>query len=966
MYSNSTLKRFAFLLFCSALVLATNDTYAQKKKATDWSKIFETNRGNLSDFQKSFEKAERIHERKARRAKRKGKTLGETPGFEIFKRWEAYVEPRVYPSGDLSLLNNTYPNYLEYLQNQSSTNKKTRNSSWSAVGPFGKPKLLIPAHTDRTGTGRVTFVVVHPKNDSIIFVGTPDGGLWKSIDAGNTYTTNTNMLPITGCAELIIDTGNVNTMYLATGDYETDRRSIGILKSTDGGDTWLPTSLTFTAANEVRITRLLVNPANQSEMIAATSQGTFKTTDGWATNTPGIFPGVGTPILSDMEMKPNDPQVIYTSGVEMFKSVDGGLNWVTITNGLPMITDVIRSSLAVTPADPNLVYVMYSANNNGFNGLYLSTDAGNNFNVRSTTPNIFGYELNGLDAGGQGFWDMALSVSPTAGGSLMTGAINHYESTDSGSTWRIVTHWVFGNDSARPQVHADVHNLIHANNTEIWSCNDGGLFKTPDNGVSWIDYSRNMNISQIVRLGTSLTDSNRIITGMQDNGTNLKISADSFYSVLGGDGGDCFFDNSDNNTVYYSYIHGEMHRSGDNGITDTTIVNGIPAGETSGADFYSNWHQDPVTSTTLYAAGRPALYKSTNRGDNWSAIGTPPGTGNISEFAIAPTNNSVIYAIKKDAVSKSVDGGTSFTNITSTLPLDSQVALVNLAVRTADEVWVVLSGYSANDKAYKSLDGGATWINVSAGLPNIPMNTIVLDTAVIGKMAAYIGADIGVYYQDSTTANVNTPYMTNLPNVSVRDLEIFYPGRKLRAATYGRGVWQSPLQTLQPLYVTEVLAGSVAGESNLLTWNSLADVAEYEVLRSNDGTTFTKIGTVSNTGSNALTFTDSKPINGANHYQLKANLAQGQSRNSNKILLVNSNNAFEVYPNPAQNILNVNYNAASYALRLLGTNGTVYYTVDNAKNLHTIDVRSMASGNYVLEIVPANGSKISKIVTINK
>ena len=189
------------------------------------------------------------------------------------------------------------------------------------------------------------------------------------------------------------------------------------------------------------------------------------------------------------------------------------------------------------------------------------------------------------------------------------------------------------------------------------------------------------------------------------------------------------------------------------------------------------FHQDPVTAATIYAGGRTALYRSTNSGTSWSALGTPTGTGNIMEFVIAPSNNQVIYAIKSgtNAVSKSTNGGTSFTAVSTGLPTGVAPTSVTVSNTDANIVFVTYSGYSAANKVYKSTNGGTSWTSISSGLPNIPVNTIVFQNGSSND-AVYIGTDVGVYYKDNTSAWI--AFNTGLPNVSVRDLEITYLGIK--------------------------------------------------------------------------------------------------------------------------------------------------------------------------------------------
>lgn len=770
------------------LFTAQNST-AQSAK---WSDIFTAPKANFYDIQKSYEKQEKKWEKADRKARRKGLEVTEHSGEEVYKRWESYMAPRVYPSGNLLLPSTNYTNFMNWQSEnpQSRSNVEILLGSWTPIGPIGKPSTL-PGQANqayRTGTGRINFIRVDPANALKIFIGTPDGGLWKSIDGGASWTTNTDFLTVIGCADFVFDPTNTQTMYLATGDKEGDRRSIGVLKSTDGGTTWTATSLAWTALDDKKINRMVMDPNNPLMMIVATSAGTYKTTDGWVTNTAGTFPA-SLPNLNDMELKPTDANTVYASGNRFFKSTDFGTNWVEITTGLPT-TDIVRIELAVSPANGDGVYAVYGKLDNSFKGLYLSTNSGTSFTTQYTGPlNLLGYNADGLDLGtGQAFYDLELVVNPTNFLNVTMGSINQWQTNNSGTSWTLLTDWT--GDSGKPIVHSDFHEMVYApgSSSIIYSGSDGGIWRSPDNGVTWTDLSHNLNISQVNKLGLSLTDATKIGSGMQDNGTNFQTGS-TFFNVFGGDGGECFYDYSNNNTIYYAYVKSETHRSDDGGATDIQITNGLPHGGSE--EFNSAFHQDPTVSARIYSAGHVQLYRSNNKGDNWTMLGTPSGTGNILEFAIAPSNNQIIYAIKTDAVSKSIDGGATFTDLSATLPSSSaSPAMITVSNTDPLKVWMVFSGYSAGNKVFKSIDGGTNWTNISAGLPNLPINTIV---SVNGSAndAIYIGADIGVYYMDNVTPWVS--FFSNLPNVSVRDLEIFYPTEKIRAATYGRGIWESAL-----------------------------------------------------------------------------------------------------------------------------------------------------------------------------
>jgi hypothetical protein len=184
--------------------------------------------------------------------------------YKKFKRWEWFMEPRVYPSGDISLPSTNSKRFQEYLtkneNKQTPTNFNTTSRSvtgnWTSLGPFSASSHPNYGHG---GVGRIDFITIDPLDPNIIWVGSPSGGLWKSIDGGVNWNTNTDLLSVLGCSDLVIDPTNSNIIYLATGDKNTGQiNSIGILKSTDGGTTWNPSGLSWTVNSYNRIFKLLI------------------------------------------------------------------------------------------------------------------------------------------------------------------------------------------------------------------------------------------------------------------------------------------------------------------------------------------------------------------------------------------------------------------------------------------------------------------------------------------------------------------------------------------------------------------------------------------------------------------------------------------------------------------------------------------------------------------------------------
>ena len=740
--------------------------------AQDWATKMQDPHANYYEIKSDFETYW-----STRDVSEKGK------GYKAFKRWENFVAPRVYPSGELSLLNQTAVNFQEFLKQQKtpvtsgkligSTTNLIASATFTPMGPFGA--ISGSAGGQFLKAGRLCFITIDPTNTLNIWVGAPAGGLWKSTNGGTSWTTNTDNLPVIGCTDLAIDPNNTNVMYLATGDGDAgDTKSIGVLKSIDGGLTWNTTGLTNPVTVSFLIRRLLINPNNPLIILAGTNTGIYRTSNGGTSWTQ-----VSTANTYDMEFKPGDPNTVYSAGTNFKISTDGGQTFTNVITGITSAAG--RMSIAVTTADANYVYVLASnGTTNGFLGLYQSTNAGTSFNVMSTTPNILDGTTSGSSTGGQGWYDLAIASSPLNRDELVIGGVNVWRSFNGGATWALYGHWT-GSGGA-PFTHADQHDLEYANNGVLFNVNDGTVYKRAVGALNWTEISGTMNISQIYRMGLSSLTPNKWISGHQDNGTSI-WNGSTYSAKIGGDGMDCFYDRTNDNNVFGEYQNGALQRSTNGG----TSWAGATSGLTGTAPWLTVWRQDPVVANTLYC-GYANLFKSTNLGGSWSQLTALPSGGDVTEFAIAPSNNQIIYLVKAGGIFKTIDGGATWTTVTGTVP----VGLGNptyLAIDPNDpnNVWVVLSGFSAGNKVYVTSNGGTSWTNYSANLPNLPANTIVYQPGTNDRV--YIGMDIGIYYRDNQSPSW-TLYNAGLPNVPVSELEITPASpTTLYAATYGRGVW---------------------------------------------------------------------------------------------------------------------------------------------------------------------------------
>lgn len=698
------------------------------------------------------------------------KSMEKGKGFKQFKRYEYFLQNRIDNSGRFNQETDIISDYQK--ANQQAANQKSLGTAgkWIHLGPFGP--------SNGSGSGRINCISFHPTNANIILVGAPSGGIWRSTNAGGSWTTNTDDLASIGFSDIAFAPSNGNIVYAASGDRDgNDTYTHGILKSTDAGISWNITSWAYDYNYKRQTYRLLVHPTNPDIVYATTSLGLFKTTDGgqnWSRIRVGIY--------KDMEFKPNDPNTIYiVSTSTVAKSTNGGTTFV-ILNGFSPGVSLNRLEVAVTAADPDYIYILGAkSSDNGFGGVYLSTDAGTTFSTRATSPNLLGWKSDGSDQGGQGWYDLALEVSQTNKSIILVGGVNVWRSINAGSSWSLSGHW---QGSGAPYVHADIHMIKYSphNGSTVWACTDGGVSKSTNNGTSWIEKNTQLSIAQMYRLGASKTTASKVLTGWQDNGTSLMSS--SWNKVLGGDGMECIVSHDNNNILFGSLYYGNIRRSLNNGSNWSEISGSI---NDQGA-WVTPFIQDPINAN-LFFAGYTDVWKSANKGNSWSRISNFNTNATIKALSSAPSNSQIIWASNSSGLYRTTNGGQSWTPISSYIG-GGDVNSIAINQTNPDIVWVCKSGFYDGDKVFETQDGGSTWTNISGSLPNYPANTIVNDyTSAHGL---YLGTDMGVYYRDTLLGDW-VYFMKDLPNVIVTELEIFHKDHKIRASTYGRGLWESVL-----------------------------------------------------------------------------------------------------------------------------------------------------------------------------
>jgi len=568
-------------------------------------------------------------------------------GYKPYARTIDFLESRVDENGIFP----THSLWEEWIKIKDS-DKLKGNSTWTPLGPFDVPIIL--SNNKKRGNGRVNCITFDPINQDIFWIGSPGGGLWKTIDGGANWTTATDNLPVLGVSDILIDPTNTDIMYIATGDADGgDTYSIGILKSLDGGLNWDTTGLSFDIVQSKEISKLEMNPNFTDSIFAATGNNIFVTSDGGNTwNTVGP-----NGRWRDIHYKPGNTNILYatkqTSGTSnVYRSVDAGVTWQVCNNGVSNVNKR-RPLIAVTPANPEVVYSLFSDNSWGYHGLYKSSDGGDNWVLQSDTSNILGRETDGSGTGGQSWYDMSLAVSNEDENHLYVGGINLWESTDGGVTWDISGS--SGNSSNYSYMHVDQHAAeFNPLNNIAYAGNDGGLYKYFNTLNTWIDISDGLEISQFYKIGLSKNNEYTLVVGAQDNGTE-RLTGTNWEAIRGSDGMECIIDHYNDNIIYSTSQYGGLR---------VTYNAGIDWNNIKPVSYEGSWvtpyKMHPLDNNVI-VSGYNVVYKSNTAAAAWDSIS--PTYGQLKTIALAPSDLNYIYAATYSGLWLTKDNGNNWDYI---------------------------------------------------------------------------------------------------------------------------------------------------------------------------------------------------------------------------------------------------------------------------------------------------------------
>lgn len=811
----------SILLISVAFCTATLAQSGNKPTAVDyasfpyWSNMMLDPHGNFFEIQKAFY------------TYWEGREVTRGTGYKPFKRWEFYWQSRINPDGSFPEPDKVYREYNNYLQSHPEQGSlKTGQPVWKELGPTTRTDF-----GGYNGVGRINAVAFSPTDTSTVYIGTPNGGFWTTHDSGKHWTCSTDNQPTLGVSAILVSKSNPNNILIGSGDRDGgDSNGMGVFRSTDGGLTWNPTN---NGMGNVTIGMFEVASTDENFILAAGNGGIYKTTNGGTIWTKTTTDGAN---YRDVKFRPGSTTIAYAaSGNGFYRSVNGGDSWTLQPASIGYPTGG-RLVIGVTPANDSLVYLVGGAAQ--FQGCFVSRNFGVSFTTASTTPNILGYEYDGSDAKSQAGYDLDIFVEPANPLMLYVGGVNVWKSSDGAKTWQIVSHW-WGDRTN--EVHADQHAMAYNTlNQRLYISNDGGVYFTANQGGTFREISEGLSIGEFYRIGVSNTDGKKMTGGLQDNGSATWIGT-NWVNTGGGDGMECAVDPYDARYSYTTIYYGAITRyynngsgrgiagKGTNGITEdgawvTPFVISEGDGNTMVVGYKNIWMSNNVKSN-----GTITWTKISNNLANRNDV-------NMSGLEQSPADFNLLFAYRSDNKLFRTDNLLStpvvWTDLTAALPVGGTPADIECHPYNASIVYMVL-----NQKVYKSINKGASWVNITGTLPNIPISTITFDKS--SNEGLYVGTDAGTYYKDADMTDW-VKYGSGFPvSVGVNELEIYQDPRnradsRLRAATFGRGVWETSLANASTLLPPALLTAAAVDKNIELNWTPPfyeASVLGYRIYR---------------------------------------------------------------------------------------------------------------------------------------
>jgi photosystem II stability/assembly factor-like uncharacterized protein len=736
-----------------------------------------------------------------------------------------------------------------------------------ASTPTGVLDAWTPLGPGNIG-GRTRIVRFHPSVPTTLFAAGVSGGIWRSDDNGANWLPTGDGLTNIAVNSLLIDPARPDVMYAGTGEgYLREEirgtglplRGSGIYVTTDGARSWrqLPAtnSPDFHWVNDLEF-----GLTDSRRIYAATRSGVWRSTDSGATWEQLLAANARGGCL-DLALRPNrSDDMLFASCGSYEQATVYRFPRAASRPGAEVVLrqrNMGRTSLAIAPSNPNIIYALAASNVPGPQGIYQQgllavyrsdragmagsweTRVSNRdpaflntlllTNTASAAARVCNPQGSTALPATMGWYNNVIAVDPRDPDRVWAAGVDWFRSDDGGRNWGLAS---WANQSFPSYTHVDQHAITFhpqydgAGNQVVLIGNDGGIFRStnaraatskganaPCAGgqpiqIAWTSLNHGYGVTQFYH-GTPLPDGTQYLGGTQDNGTLLGSDAagpDEWKRVFGGDGGFTAVHPTQPGTwLMETQWTGNVVRTTNGGATLFQSRTGLDPIKASGLGpegnflFIPPFTHDPVSNAVWL--GGEFLYRGGNFGQSWSKVpaSKAPNGGRISAIAISPRASATVFAgTDQGHILRTTNGADPVAAITFTTVQPRQGWVTSIAVDPASGAVYATYGNFGGAHVFRSLDNGATWHSLDGsgpdGLPDIPVHSIVVDPD--DQQRLYLGSDLGVMVSidgGDTWMSEETGFG---PAVTMWLSLIRTPaGRKqLFAFTHGRGVWRVTLR----------------------------------------------------------------------------------------------------------------------------------------------------------------------------
>ena len=739
---------------------------------------------------------------------------------------------------------------------------------WSQQQRFARvPGLVWEEAGPSNFAGRVTCLLIDPKNPGNLFAGSAAGGVWRTTDAGENWKPAWPKYLNQNIGALAIDPNDGNTLQCATGEANLSSDTYpgsGVYQTSDAGRVWTPCfestagtplakddfSLLPRRVGTIAFTR---DSRNQSRVAlgAVSNDESLPAALYMDRGAEGILPvtfwGERSYNCHAVLFHPKNHKLVYAAieprGPQngIWRSEDYGKTWTHLKRGLPPGELCARISMVISPSHPEVLYALVSSTSHGVLGVFRTSNGGDMW-----------HEIGGTEfaAETQLCYNNAIAVHPTNPDFVVCGAIDLHLTIDGGKSWSRITTGQRGNagDPFPPNfVHNDHHAVVIDPNAWIYSGNDGGVALSLDNGKTWVNRSSGMVTAMFYAADVAQSNSRVFGGGTQDNGTLISgvpstpkgsiPPAGEFTRVVSSDGGWIEFDPADEEHVFastqdltiYRHRHKEPWAAGQQlaGWPSVSISQELMTPEETQLRGMAVLEIEPVRKKgvkTLWL-GTNRLWQTNDDGKKWRPISPSFDDSAISAIECAAADPSVLFVgTSLGRIFRSTDGGATWdgnlagaaipqrliTRI-GTHPKHPKTVVLTVAASgvpgTSLSAQTVRSPYA---HVFQSDDQGESWKPLD-GLPDVVYNALAFETHKPYRL--FVGGDSGVWMRDVSDKGRESwaSIAGNMPNVVVSDLIFHHDDQILTAATFGRGIWR--LKVKEPFPVTAPLDASIADDT---------------------------------------------------------------------------------------------------------------------------------------------------------